>query len=232
MRTSTLQRQSRLTALSSAVMIAALGAAASASAQTSGTLDCAGTKTAVVDAVAYLNEKAEFFGKKQTAVRLHLFKTKLTDEEKQWWAARDATRKKPDGSYMQAADFGFGGAILKDIKRQNEIQSAILLRFNLDLRDGFKTGLLDQKGLNNPKIGMFSSADCGGAHRNNTFARGALDKVKVGDDFQAFTAELKADGKLAFASKQKIPADPAGKAPPKIDIGWDTKGTLKVLALP
>ena len=214
------------------VLTGCLGIAASAHAQTSGTLDCAGTKIAVADGIAYLNDKAEFFGKKQTALRVHLFKVKLTDEEKQWWAARDATRKKPDGSYMQAADFGYGGAILKDFKRQNEIQSAIMLRFNIDLRDGLKPASLDQKGLNNAKIGMFTSADCGGANRNNTFGRGTMDKVKVGDDFQAFTAELKADGKLAFASKQKVPADPAGKAPPKIDIAWDTKGTLKVLMLP
>ena len=198
----------------------------------SGNLTCDKTKIPLVDAVAYLNDKAEFFGRKQWTVRVHVFKTKLTDDEKKWWAARDAMRKKPDGVFMQAEDFGYTGEILKNFKRQNEIQGAIALRFNLDLRDGLTPATLDQKGLDNAKLGMFTSVDCGGANRNNTFPRGTRDPDKVTQDLQVFSAELKDGGKGTLASKRSIPADKTGKAQPKINIDWDLKGKFTVLKLP
>ncbi len=198
----------------------------------SGNLTCDKTKIPLTDTVAYVNDKAEFFGRKQWSVRVHVFKTKLTAEEKQWWAARDAMRKKPDGVYMGAEDFGYKGAILKDFKRQNEIQNAIALRFNIDLKDGLTPATLEQKGLDNAKIAMFTSVDCGGAHRNNTFPRSPGNPDKVSQDFQGFSAELKEGGKGTLASKRAIPADTTGKAQPKINIDWDIKGKFSVLKLP
>jgi hypothetical protein len=133
---------------------------------------------------------------------------------------------------MDAADFGYSGAILKDFKRQNEIQGAIALRFNLDLRDGLAPTTLDQKGLDQAKLGMFTSVDCGGANRNNTFPRGIADPDKVSQDLQSFSAELKDGGKGTLASRRSIPADKTGKAQPKINIDWDVKGKFTVLKLP